>query len=864
MNSSRQSAVGSRHSTDQGPRTRDQAPKKHSFIVHRSSFIVALLASGFWLLTPAALRAATHVTGTYDLGANPRVMATVNGTPEYGLVFAQRNKPVTYNNIEYGPSIVKGYLNASGQLNDGAGNLWLDLIPNAGAIPSDSYYVVTVNIQGRVHAEIWVVPDVASVAVEAVRQVQPPGAAGSPFDLANATGLLALAHGGTNQSAWTAARCVRVNNAGTQLESAPGDCGTGGGSAPIASATVSGTVKTDATESDPVVYLKSSADTLLAGKAGSVHTHSQNDVTNLTTDLAGKESAANKNQANGYAGLNASAKLAASQMQEVISVTDLTTYGATSGSGTTAIQATVTSPASNDVLTWNGSNWVNQAPSGGSNHDLLSTTHPDTTPETVTRGAIITAQGVPATWKLFQKGAKGCVIQAGTLEMVCEPIDLTDANSVLGILAPPNGGTGNAFFAVSGPATTAKTFTFPNANATMEYQANKDAASGYAGLTAGTKLNAAQGQEVWALADLTDFSGKSGSGTTGIGTTLTGLATDDVLKWSGTNWINATAAPKAIALAANGSNCSGNNFALGVDASGNAECAQPAFSNLSGSAIDGQVPDNITLSQNVVTDYVDLTAIAAPATPATGKTRVYAQTTDKNLKAKDDAGNVSVTVKPQSCGATDKVRAIAADGTVTCSTDEGGAGSGDNISVNGTAATDADFDDATPAALGNALNVKWQKDTGTPNNISAYVPYASPLTVTSGNLTVAANSITAGHVAASLDTREIVFRLGSDTGSALVDGDDEATIFRNSIAAMTITEVWCESDAGTPSINLQRDDGSPANILSSNLTCTTSGATGTIDTNEDNLAVGDKIDFVMVTAGGTAKRVTVAIKATID
>ena len=40
--------------------------------------------------------------------------------------------------------------------------------------------------------------------------------------------------------------------------------------------------------SDPVVYLKTSADTLLAGKASSVHTHSQNDVTNLTTDLAGK------------------------------------------------------------------------------------------------------------------------------------------------------------------------------------------------------------------------------------------------------------------------------------------------------------------------------------------------------------------------------------------------------------------------------------------------------------------------------------------------------------------------------------------------------------------------------------------------
>jgi hypothetical protein len=42
------------------------------------------------------------------------------------------------------------------------------------------------------------------------------------------------------------------------------------------------------------------------------------------------------------------------------------------------------------------------------------------------------------------------------------------------------------------------------AAATLEYQANKNAASGYAGLTAGTKLTTAQGQEVWACADLTD------------------------------------------------------------------------------------------------------------------------------------------------------------------------------------------------------------------------------------------------------------------------------------------------------------------------------------------------------------------------
>jgi hypothetical protein len=50
-----------------------------------------------------------------------------------------------------------------------------------------------------------------------------------------------------------------------------------------------------------------------------------------------------------------------------------------------------------------------------------------------------------------------------------------------------------------------------------------------------------------------------------------------------------------------------------------------------------------------------------------------------------------------------------------------GGGGGDNISINGTAATDANFNDTTPPALVGDINIKWQKDTSTPNNISAYI-----------------------------------------------------------------------------------------------------------------------------------------------
>jgi hypothetical protein len=52
-----------------------------------------------------------------------------------------------------------------------------------------------------------------------------------------ASGTLGLARGGTNQTSWTAGRCVQVSADGTRLESADGACG-GGGSNPLDRTTV--------------------------------------------------------------------------------------------------------------------------------------------------------------------------------------------------------------------------------------------------------------------------------------------------------------------------------------------------------------------------------------------------------------------------------------------------------------------------------------------------------------------------------------------------------------------------------------------------------------------------------------------------
>jgi hypothetical protein len=550
-------------------------------------------------MLPQCAAAATHVTGTYSLGANPRVMATVGGQPQYGLVFAQRSRLITYQNVQYGAQVISGYLDAQGRLNDGAGNLWLDLIPNAGATPEGTYYVVTFNIQGQVHAEIWVVPDVATVTVEEVRQAQAPAAPAPAlfyqFLQANGDEL-------PQRQKWnligTGVTCV--DNAGLLRTDCTFAGGGGGGSPPIASPTVSGTVKIDAASADPVVYLKSSADTLLASKADATHAHAESDVTNLVSDLAGKvptsrtistssplsgggaltsdltlscptcEVTGNKNQAGGYAGLDSSSKIAGLQISEVISSGDLTDFTGKSGSGTTAIGATITAPAPDQCLVWSGSNWVNGSCAAGG-------------------GGITSLNSQTGSTQTFSK--------------------VDDTNVTLTITSATN----NHEFALGWTGALAKAR--QHAATVYTDQAN----------TFGAFLQAFQADTNFELRDPTDTTKRAQFSLSGIPT-------------------------------------------------------------------------------------------------ATTRTVTVA------------GGGDSVTVVPQTCTGTDKVSAISSAGVVTCSADQGGAGSGDNISVNGVAATDADFDDSTPAAPANAINVKWQKDALTPNNISAYLPYTAPLTVTAGNL----------------------------------------------------------------------------------------------------------------------------------
>jgi hypothetical protein len=121
--------------------------------------------------------------------------------------------------------------------------------------------------------------------------------------------------------------------------------------------------------------------------------------------------------------------------------------------------------------------------------------------------------------------------------------------------------------------------------------------------------------------------------------------------------------------------------------------------------------------------------------------------------------------------------------------------------------------------------------------------------------------------ALTLRKKSVTFRIGSDTGSDLVDSQSEKDVWENNIGALHITAIKCRTDTGTSTINIARNTGSPTNILSSSLVCTDAGASSTSFTaGLDAIAVGNMLDFVLVQAAtsGTPKRITVTISALLD
>jgi hypothetical protein len=88
------------------------------------------------------------------------------------------------------------------------------------------------------------------------------------------------------------------------------------------------------------------------------------------------------------------------------------------------------------------------------------------------------------------------------------------------------------------------------------------------------------------------------------------------------------------------------------------------------------------------------------------------------------------------------------------------------------------------------------------------------------------------------------------------------SVYVNRATAIHVLEVYCEIDAGTATINLQSGG---ANILSSDLACSTAGATSsTFVSGKDAIGVGTKINHVTTSVGSSPHRMNVVVKYSVD
>jgi hypothetical protein len=88
------------------------------------------------------------------------------------------------------------------------------------------------------------------------------------------------------------------------------------------------------------------------------------------------------------------------------------------------------------------------------------------------------------------------------------------------------------------------------------------------------------------------------------------------------------------------------------------------------------------------------------------------------------------------------------------------------------------------------------------------------------------------------------------------------SIYVNRATAIHLTEVYCEIDAGSASVNLQNGG---ATVLLSDLACSTAGAIATnFVTGRDAVPVASKIGHATTVMGAGVHRLNVVVKYTVD
>ena len=303
-------------------------------------------------------------------------------------------------------------------------------------------------------------------------------------------------------------------------------------------------------------------------------------------------------------------------------------------------------------------------------HNLLSVTHGDTTAHTVLRGDLIAGIGVAPTWTAVAKGgtntypkwnSSGDVVAStnpasGTGSPTTCTNQAVTAFTLNADAAPTSTCTTltSAFTSGTFPATAHNLLSSTHGDTTPGSVVTGDVISGQAGAwtrLAGNSTTTPQylkslgngtvaAAPSWSQVAYTDLSGVPstfapaahnilstahgdttaaaavrGDGFFAIGATPTWqrlahpVTTGGYFKWNGTDIV-------ASSLAASGTgNCGANNFETGSNADAAPTCAQPAFTNLSGSVTAAQMPAlNGDISSTAGTVATTLATVATPGT----------------------------------------------------------------------------------------------------------------------------------------------------------------------------------------------------------------------------------------------------------
>lgn len=95
---------------------------------------------------------------------------------------------------------------------------------------------------------------------------------------------------------------------------------------------------------------------------------------------------------------------------------------------------------------------------------------------------------------------------------------------------------------------------------------------------------------------------------------------------------------------------------------------------------------------------------------------------------------------------------------------------------------------------------------------------------------------------------------------AVADTDDVQSVWRPGHEVL-IRKVWCETDTGTVTMDIQIDDGTPADVMGVDLVCDSNGEEDTtIDTAAGLMSTTDTLDFAITSVASAPGRLTLCVE----